>query len=196
MPVLTNRMNPKDFKATFLSCEKDLETIINKLFVKSKPYSDILKKLLIVDQSDCLDANQSKYQSLIDKYSIHDLKDKGYITTIPRVENLIHDVPQVVILIEFKNFSPDVTNNYYRDHVISFTIVCPFCIWQLDDFKMRPYQIAGYIDGILNNSKLSGIGILQFEGASSTALDEEYGAFVLRYVATNGNDDKDTFENT
>ena len=37
MPTLTSRMNPKDFQASFLSCEKDMETIINKLSVKSKP---------------------------------------------------------------------------------------------------------------------------------------------------------------
>ena len=61
---------------------------------------------------------------------------------------------------------------------------------------MRPYQIAGYIDGILNNSKLSGIGTLQFEGASMTPLDEEYGALVVRYLATHGIDDKNSFENT
>ena len=196
MPVLTSRMNPKDFKASFLSCEKDLETIIKKLFVQSKPYSDILKRLLIIDKPDCLDPEQNQYQAIINDYSIHDLKDKDYILTIPRVENLIHEVPQTVILIEFKNFSPDATNIYYRDCIISFTIVCPFCTWELDDYKMRPYQIAGYIDGILNNSKLSGIGTLQFEGASMTPLDEEYGALVVRYLATHGIDDKNSFENT
>lgn len=61
---------------------------------------------------------------------------------------------------------------------------------------MRPAQIAGYIDGILNNSKLSGIGTLQFMGASQIVLDEEHGGMILRYVATHGNDDKDSFENT
>ena len=31
--------------SSFLSCEKDFETILKKLFVTSKPYSDVLKKL-------------------------------------------------------------------------------------------------------------------------------------------------------
>ena len=61
---------------------------------------------------------------------------------------------------------------------------------------MRPHQIAGYIDGILNNAKLSGIGTLQFMGASQIVLDEEYGGIILRYIATHGNDDKETFEDT
>ena len=32
-------------------------------------------------------------------------------------------------------------------------------------------------------------------GASQIVLDEEYGGLILRYIATHGNDDKDTFEN-
>ena len=56
-------------------------------------------------------------------------------------------------------------------------------------------QIAGYIDGILNNAKLSGIGTLQFMGASQVILDEGHGGIILRYIATHGNDDKDKFEN-
>ena len=56
-------------------------------------------------------------------------------------------------------------------------------------------QIAGYIDGILNNARLSGIGTLQFMGASQVILDEEHGGIILRYTATHGNDDKDKFEN-
>ena len=56
-------------------------------------------------------------------------------------------------------------------------------------------QIAGYVDGILNNARLSGIGTLQFMGASQVILDEEHGGIILRYVATHGNDDKDKFKN-
>jgi hypothetical protein len=61
---------------------------------------------------------------------------------------------------------------------------------------MRHTQIAGYIDGILNNSKLSGIGTLQFAGGSQVILDEEHGGMVLRYIATHGNDDKNNFKET
>ena len=61
---------------------------------------------------------------------------------------------------------------------------------------MRHTQIAGYIDGILNNCKLSGIGTLQFMGASQVILDEEHGGMIVRYIATHGNDDKDKFEET
>ena len=42
-------------KSNFLSCEKDMETIIRKLFVESKPYNDTLKRLLVVNTKDCID---------------------------------------------------------------------------------------------------------------------------------------------
>jgi hypothetical protein len=34
--------------SSFLSCEKDTELILKKLFVESRPYSDVLKRLLVV----------------------------------------------------------------------------------------------------------------------------------------------------
>ena len=70
MPTITTRMNPKDFQASFLSSEKDMETIFKKLFVERKPYRDILKRVLIIDQSDCLDPKQNKYQEIVNEYSI------------------------------------------------------------------------------------------------------------------------------
>jgi len=49
-------LRPVDFTSSFLSCEKDLETILRKLFVESQPYSDKLKKLLVINTKDCLDS--------------------------------------------------------------------------------------------------------------------------------------------
>ena len=40
---------PKDFQSSFLSCEKDIEIILKRLFVTSKPYSDDLKRLLVIN---------------------------------------------------------------------------------------------------------------------------------------------------
>ena len=34
---------PSEFRSSsFLSCQKDIETILRKLFIESKPYSDYL----------------------------------------------------------------------------------------------------------------------------------------------------------
>jgi hypothetical protein len=48
-------MRPIDFTSSFLSCEKDLEAILKKLFIESQPYSNDLKRLLVINTKDCLD---------------------------------------------------------------------------------------------------------------------------------------------
>ena len=49
-----------EIKSSFLSCEKDVETILRRLFVESQPYSDELKRLLILSTKDCLDNKTSE----------------------------------------------------------------------------------------------------------------------------------------
>jgi len=44
--------------------------------------------------------------------------------------------------------------------------------WNLGNFQLRPYKIAGYIDAIFNNSKLTGIGTLQFLGCNNLVLND------------------------
>jgi hypothetical protein len=38
----------KPITSSFLSCEKDTELILRKLFIESRPYSNVLKKLLVI----------------------------------------------------------------------------------------------------------------------------------------------------
>ena len=59
----------------------------------------------------------------------------------------------------------------------------------MDDFSIRPLKIVGYIDGILNNSKLSGIGILNFLSCNEIVLNQNLSGYCLMYSATHGNDD-------
>jgi hypothetical protein len=47
-------LKPTEFTSSFLSCEKDMQLILKKLFVQSQPYSNDLKKLLIINTKDCL----------------------------------------------------------------------------------------------------------------------------------------------
>lgn len=183
----------KNFKSTFLSCEKDQEEIWRKLFVNSRPYSDKLKRLLVVNAKDCLNPEQEQYNVIINNMSLKDLKDAGYLRATPRLELNEHEQVMSYILLEFDDFVP-TSNKEYRDCIISFTIVCNLDEWELDDYKLRPHQIAGYIDGILDGAKLSGIGTLQFLGASQFVLNENLGGLVLRYVATHmtNSDDSET----
>ena len=60
----------------------------------------------------------------------------------------------------------------------------------MDDFQIRPLKIAGYIDGILNNAKLTGIGELNFMGCNELVLDEVLSGYTLSYRAIHGSDDR------
>ena len=76
-------MRYKEFKmentTSFLSCEKDTELIIKKLFFESGENSDLLKRLLVITAKDCLDTENSDYKKLIDGISLADLWSEGYI---------------------------------------------------------------------------------------------------------------------
>ena len=173
----------KDFKSSFLSAEKDQEAIWKKLFVESKPYSDRLKRMLIVNQPDCLDESKVQYRKVIDNLSLKGMKDQGYLRVVPKLAFGEHEEIKSYIILEFDDYTPS-DNPQYRNCVISFTIISHLDYWEMDDYKLRPHQIAGYIDGIMDGAKLSGIGTLQFLGASQIVLNEYLGGILLRYIAT------------
>jgi hypothetical protein len=179
-----------EFYSSFLSCEKDSEKIIRKLFVESRPYSDYLKRLLLINTKDCLDdMTNPAYIELIRNTSIQDLHDKKYIRFSPKVEMDEHEEAKSYILITFDNFTPNRTNPYYRDCIVEIDIFCHTEYWDIGNFRQRPLKIAGYIDGILNNNKLSGIGTLEFLSCNEIVLNENLSGYCLMYSATHGNDD-------
>ena len=49
-----NLVRTEPLTSSFLSCEKDTETIIRRLFIDNQPYSNELKRLLIINNPDCL----------------------------------------------------------------------------------------------------------------------------------------------
>ena len=142
----------------------------------------------MLNVADCLDNTQVQYQEIIDNMNLQDLKDKQYLKNVPKLEFGEHEEVKAYVLLEFDDFIP-TSNPQYRDCTITFSIICHLDYWELDDYKLRPYQIAGYIDGILNGTKLSGIGTLQFMGASEIVMNEYLGGIVLRYIATHSNAD-------
>lgn len=172
-----------DFKSSFLSCEKDQELIWKKLFIENRPYSDLLKRLLVINTPDCLDTTNVQYKDIISKYNVGRLRREKYLRVVPRMDIEEFSEVKSYITLTFDDFVPS-NNPQYRDSAISFMIICHFDEWELDDYKLRPFQIAGYIDGILNNAKLTGIGELNFLSASELPLNEHLGGVLLRYYAT------------
>lgn len=171
--------------SSFLSCEKDTELILRKLFIESRPHSDILKRLLIVQSKDALDKNYD-----VSQYNLKKLLDDQYINLDPLVKLPEHDQIKSFIGLHFDNFTPNAENPEFRDSMIHIDVVCHHDFWELGNYRQRPFKILGYIDGILNNSKLTGIGKINFVGCSKALLNENWSAFALTYMAIHGSDDR------
>ena len=175
--------------SSFLSYEKDLETILKKLFVTSKPYDEVLKRLLVINTEDCLDNTESEvYKNKLAEMSLAKLKDEGYITITPKIRFNEHEEVKTYIVITMDNFTP-TSNPEFRDCTVSFDILCHTDCWEVGNYRIRPLKIAGYIDAILNGTKLSGIGTFQFSGCSEILLSEDLAGYSLIYQATHGSDD-------
>ena len=186
-----SRMNgyQGEFQSSFLSCEKDTEAIIKKLFVESRPYSDLLKRLLVNNTKDCLnDMTNPKYLEILKNTSVQDLHDKGYLRFSPKIELGENEEVKSYIRISYDHFTPS-KNPQFRDCIVERDIICHPEYWDLGNYRQRPIKIAGYIDGILNNNKLSGIGTLQFAGCNEIILDENLAGYCLMYMAVHGSDD-------
>lgn len=176
-------------QSSFLSCEKDVEIILNRLFVESGKYSNWLKRLLIINTPDCLDPKITKYDDIVNKYSVKDLLTKDYIRQTPRLEFNEHEDVQSYILLSFDNFTTNSANNRFRDCMVNFDIICHTKQWQMENFRVRPLMIAGYIDGILNLKKLSGVGKFLFLGCNEIILDSNMAGYTLSYEAVHFTED-------
>nr|DAO61140.1 MAG TPA: hypothetical protein [Caudoviricetes sp.] len=177
-------------KSSFLSCEKDTELIVKKLFFDSGETSELLKRLLIITAKDCLDLENLEYKNVIDNISIADLWSKGYISIVPKLKEFENQDLQSYIILTYGNFSMNATNPQFRDNTITFDIICPTDYWDIGDYRVRPLKIAGYIDAILDNKKLTGIGNTQFLSCQQLVLDENFSGYSLTYSVIHGNDDR------
>jgi hypothetical protein len=185
------RITSSQFSSSFLSCEKDIEEILKKLFISSKPYSDELKRLLVINTKDCLDNKDSQViKDKLAEMNLSQLRQQGYIKLEPKIRFFEHEEIKNYIIISCDNFVPNATNPQYRDCTVAFDIICHTDYWDLGNYRIRPLKIAGYIDGILNKAKLSGIGTFNFLGCNELILNEELSGYTLMYQAVHGTDDK------
>ena len=192
--------------SSFFSCEQDTQTILKQLFVKSRPYSDRLKRLLIINNPDCLDQNNQDYQKLIDSKPLSTLRKEGYVRTNPKIARKEFENIKSFILLTYDNFSPNAIDPKFMDCTVNFDIICYDDEWDLNNFQVRPIVIAGYIDGILNtlsndnkiawqnkgsNIKLSGMGQYKFLGLNLVVLNEDISMYTLSYRALHFTQDKE-----
>ena len=95
----------------------------------------------------------------------------------------------IFVIISFDNFTPNATNDFFRDCVLSFDILCHPDHWNLGNYQLRPYKIAGEIDAMFNKSKMTGIGTLQFLGANDLVLNEQLMGLTLMYRSVQSTED-------
>lgn len=161
--------------SSFLSMEKDTGIIIEQMLKNNR-----LKKLLYYTTKDALyrdNLTQEQTLSLIGEN----------IKIVPKL--YVDGSVLNYIVINFNNFSP--TNNpEFKDNTIEFDIVCHYDQWQLTDFSLRPYKIAGELDSMFNEARLTGIGTLEFLGGNIVTLTDEFAGFCLTYRAVHGEEDK------
>ena len=162
-------------KSSFLSIDKDIDLITNRILK-----NDRLQKLLFYTTPDALTKPNLKQEEVIGLF------DKN-IKTVPKL--YIDGSVLNYIILSFDNFTPS-GNPEFRDNLISFDIIFHFDQWKLRGSELRPYRIAAEIDTMLNDSRLTGIGKLQFVGCNQLLLNEEYAGLSLVYAATHGEEDK------
>lgn len=162
-------------RSSFLSMEKDMGIILNKILGNPR-----ILRLLYYTSKDALDKPDLNDDQILE------LLEKN-IKIVPQIK-----VDKEVInylVVSFNNFI-ESSNPEFRDNVIEFDIICHLDNWQLKDFQLRPFKIAGELDQMFNNNKFTNVGRLEFLSAQEKVLSDEYAAVCLKYLAYHGGEDK------
>ena len=118
------------------------------------------------------------------------MNEQGYVKLKPKLRLPEHEEIKSYIIVSYDNFTPNRTNPEFRDCTINFDVLCHTDYWDIGNYRVRPLKICGYIDGLLNNTKLTGIGELQLVRCNELLLDEDLSGYSLTYKAIHGSDDK------
>lgn len=172
-----DRYNPP--KSSFLSIEKDLSIITGNLEKCPR-----LKRLLCNNSKSCLEEQTPEI-------SISEMIDKKILKIVPKIT--VDPSLLQYLIINFDNFTPNATNDEFRDNILEFDIVCHFDQWNLGNFRLRPYRIAAELDSLFNEKYLTGIGTLKFLGANQIVLTDEFAGLTLMYAVIHGEEDKNAY---
>lgn len=199
----------KKINSSFFSCDQDISITLELLFSNTNPYSEYLRRLLFINNPDCLkgktDQIEQKYKKIMSsKVNLAYLEDNDYIRQNPKIQRGENESIKSYIIVTQDNFVPNKTNPAYRDYDLNFDIVCYNDEWVLDGRKTRPLMIVGYIDGILNSlsdprsqgfnsfqshMKLTGIGEYQLNYCKLVVLNEQMSMYSLSYHGVHSSED-------
>lgn len=102
------------------------------------------------------------------------------ILIVPKVYDDSNEKMSYVVAL-FDGFVVNQINPEFKISTVRFDIACPYDEWVLNEQSLRPYLIMQEIDTMFNESKLSGIGTLQFYKADNLVLSPWIGGYTMWY---------------
>ena len=164
-------------KSSLLGMPKDAAIIIDRIL--SNPN---LLRLLVYETRDW------QSQPLPNGEQIKELFTSHQISSVPKIK--IDSKEKTYIRLTYGTVIRNSSNPEYRDNTFGIDVICHFDNWDLGDFELRPYRIAGEIDAMLDGTHLTGIGELEFVSAIPYVYNEEFAGVSLTYLAIRGHEDQ------
>lgn len=164
-------------KSSLLGMQKDAALIMERILSNQN-----VLKLLAYGVRDW------KNQPNVTSDMIKEMFETKQISSVPQIK--IDKPEKTYLRLTYGTTVPNGQNPEYRDNTFGIDVICHYDNWDLGDFDLRPYCIAGEIDAMLDNTHLTGIGELHFVSAVPAIYDEEFAGISLTYLAIRGNEDK------
>lgn len=163
-------------KSSLLGMPKDAAIIVDRML--SNPN---LLKLLVYESRDWKDKPVPTGTQIEELFTSHQ------ISSVPKVK--IDNKEKTYIRLTYGSVVRNGYNPEYRDNTFCIDIICHYDSWDLGDFELRPYRVAGEIDAMLDKTHLTGIGELEFISAIPYVYNEEFAGVSLTYLAIRGHED-------
>lgn len=163
-------------KSSLLGMPKDAAIIVDRIL--SNPN---LLKLLVYETRDWKNQPTPTGKQIKELFSSHQ------ISSVPKVK--IDNKEKTYIRLTYGNIVRNASNPQYRDNTFGIDVICHYDNWDLGDFELRPYRVAGEIDAMLDKTHLTGIGELEFVSAVPYVYNEEFAGVSLTYLAIRGHED-------
>lgn len=164
-------------KSSLLGMPKDAAIIIDRIL--SNPN---LLRLLVYETRDW------QSQPLPNGEQIKELFTSHQVSSVPKIK--IDSKEKTYIRLTYGTVIRNASNPEYRDNTFGIDIICHYDNWDLGDFELRPYRVAGEIDAMLDKTHLTGIGELEFVSATPYVYNEEFAGVSLTYLAVRGHEDQ------
>lgn len=163
-------------KSSLLGMQKDASLIMERILSNQN-----VLKLLAYNGRDW------QQKPNVTSEMIKEMFETKQISSVPKIK--IEKPEKTYLRLIYGSMVRNTTNPEYRDNTFGIDIICHYDNWELGDFDLRPYRLAGEIDSMLDKTHLTGIGELEFVSASPYIYDEEFAGVSLTYLAIRGHED-------